>query len=114
VQKAMARDPEERYQSPDEMVEALFGTDSVRDGASGFDSGSLTMIARRAVEKSHPMPATLVRDFDALNVSPRQKRHHPTLPANACPINTDRTPRILLAVPGRQTLRTQFLSGLDN
>jgi serine/threonine protein kinase len=75
VQKAMARDPEQRYQSPDEMVEALFGTDSVRDGASGFDPGSLTMIARRAVEKSRPMPATLARDSDALNDSPRQNIH---------------------------------------
>lgn len=65
VQKAMARDPETRYQSADDMVEALFGTDAVRDGASGFDPGSLTMIARRAVEKSRPMPATLARDSDA-------------------------------------------------
>jgi serine/threonine protein kinase len=65
VQKAMARDPETRYQSVDEMVEALFGTDAVRDGASGFDPGSLTMIARRAVEKSRPMPATVARDSDA-------------------------------------------------
>jgi hypothetical protein len=65
VQKAMARDPETRYQSADEMVEALFGTDAVRDGASGFDPGSLTMIARRAVEKSRPMPATIARDSDA-------------------------------------------------
>lgn len=64
VQKAMARDPETRYQSADELVEALFGTDAVRDGASGFDPGSLTMIARRAVEKSRPMPATLARDSD--------------------------------------------------
>ena len=65
VQKAMARDPETRYQSADELVEALFGTDAVRDGASGFDPGSLTMIARRAVEKSRPMPATVARDSDA-------------------------------------------------
>ncbi|MFT5328047.1 MAG: serine/threonine protein kinase, partial [Planctomycetaceae bacterium] len=65
VQKAMARDPETRYQSADELVEALFGTDAVRDGASGFDPGSLTMIARRAVEKSRPMPATIARDSDA-------------------------------------------------
>ncbi|MFT4554768.1 MAG: protein kinase domain-containing protein [Planctomycetales bacterium] len=71
VQKAMARDPETRYQSADELVEALFGTDAVRDGASGFDPGSLTMIARRAVEKSRPMPATIARDSDAHKAAPR-------------------------------------------
>jgi len=71
VQKAMARDPETRYQSADEMVEALFGSDAVRDGASGFDPGSLTMIARRAVEKSRPMPATVARDSDAHKAAPR-------------------------------------------
>lgn len=76
VQKAMARDPETRYQSADEMVEALFGAEAVRDGASGFDPGSLTMIARRAVEKSRPMPATVARDSDAPNVAPKQKALH--------------------------------------
>jgi serine/threonine protein kinase/Tfp pilus assembly protein FimT len=73
VQKAMARDPDARYQSADEMVEALFGSDAVRDGASGFDPGSLTMIARRAVEKSRPMPATVARDSDAHKAAVRSK-----------------------------------------
>ena len=73
VQKAMARDPEARYQSADELVEALFGSDSVRDGASGFDPGSLTMIARRTVEKSRSMPATVARDSDAHKAAPRRK-----------------------------------------
>lgn len=76
VQKAMARDPETRYQSADELVEALFGTDAVRDGASGFDPGSLTMIARRAVEKSRPMPATVARDSDTPKVEPAKKVLH--------------------------------------
>ena len=73
VQKAMARDPDARYQSADEMVEALFGTDAVRDGASGFDPGSLTMIARRAVEKSRQMPATVARDSDTHKAAARPK-----------------------------------------
>ncbi|MDA1159867.1 MAG: protein kinase [Planctomycetota bacterium] len=71
VQKAMARDPDARYQSADEMVEALFGSDAVRDGASGFDPGSLTMIARRAVEKSRPTPATVARGTDTPEVPQR-------------------------------------------
>lgn len=62
VLKAMARDPEQRYQTPDELVEALFGADAVRDGASGFEPGSLTVIARRAVENARPLPETIGRD----------------------------------------------------
>lgn len=73
VQKAMARDPETRYQSADEMVEALFGAEAVRDGASGFDPGSLTMIARRVIENSRPMPATVARDSDAHKTPVRPK-----------------------------------------
>jgi serine/threonine protein kinase len=73
VQKAMARDPDARFQSADEMVEALFGTDAIRDGVSGFDPGSLTMIARRAVEKSQPMPATVARDSDANKAATQPK-----------------------------------------
>lgn len=90
VQKAMARDPETRYQSADDMVEALFGAEAVRDGASGFDPGSLTMIARRAVEKSRPMPATVARDSDAhkagvpaKNVAENRDRVSPASGSNA-------------------------------
>lgn len=92
VKKAMARDPETLYQSADELVEALFGTDSVRDGASGFDPGSLTMIARRAVEKSRPMPATVARDSGARNAAVPSKnvienrdRNSPGIGPNALP-----------------------------
>lgn len=48
VRKAMARDPEERYSTIEEMVEALFGSDIVRDGVSTFSPQSLTVLAQRA------------------------------------------------------------------
>lgn len=76
VQKAMARDPEARYQSADAMVEALFGSDAVRDGASGFDPGSLTMIARRAARQSPSMPETMARDSSSPAGRIHQKRAH--------------------------------------
>lgn len=72
VQKATARDPEERYQTADDLVEALFGSDAVRNGASGFDPGSLTVIARRAVQGSRSLPATVARDSDSPVMSLRQ------------------------------------------
>jgi len=60
VRRSMAHDPAERYQSVDEMVDALFGADAVRDGVSGFSPQSLTVVARRAVRQAgadHPAGA---------------------------------------------------------
>ena len=48
VQKAMAKDPGDRYQSVDELVADLFGNSSVADGVSTFSPNSLTVVAKRA------------------------------------------------------------------
>ena len=48
VLKAMAQDPADRYQSVDEMVEALFGAEHIQDSVSGFNPQSLTVLAGRA------------------------------------------------------------------
>lgn len=48
VRKAMAQKPEDRYQSVDEMVEALFGTEHIQNSVSGFNPQSLTVLAGRA------------------------------------------------------------------
>ena len=50
VLKAMAQDPEERYQSVDEMVEALFGAEHIQNSVSGFNPQSLTVLAGRAAQ----------------------------------------------------------------
>lgn len=50
VLKAMAQDPADRYQSVDEMVEALFGAEHIQNSVSGFNPQSLTVLAGRAAQ----------------------------------------------------------------
>jgi hypothetical protein len=51
IKKAMARDPALRYQTVQEMVEAVFGADHVRESVSGFSPGDLSMVAQRVAAR---------------------------------------------------------------
>jgi hypothetical protein len=48
IRKAMAKNPADRYQSVQEMVEAVFGSEQVRSSVSQFSPASLSMAAGRA------------------------------------------------------------------
>ena len=48
IQKALAKDPAERYQSVQEMVEAVFGAEHVRNSVSSFEPNSLSLAADKA------------------------------------------------------------------
>jgi hypothetical protein len=48
IQKAMAKNPDDRYRSVQEMVEAIFGSEAVRNSVSHFSPTSLSMMAGRA------------------------------------------------------------------
>ena len=52
IRKAMARDPEQRYDSVKDMVADLFGAEDVQNSVSAFDPGSLTLAANRVSEKA--------------------------------------------------------------
>lgn len=54
IRKAMSKDPAERYGSVQEMVEAVFGTEHVRNSVSQFSPDSLTMVAGQAARKISP------------------------------------------------------------
>jgi hypothetical protein len=47
IKKAMAKDPAQRYQSVQEMVEAVFGAEHVRQSVSVFSPDELSVVAAR-------------------------------------------------------------------
>ncbi|MFI5379186.1 MAG: serine/threonine-protein kinase [Tepidisphaerales bacterium] len=51
IRRAMAKDPAQRYQSVQEMVEAVFGSEHVRQSMSCFSPDSLSMVAARVAER---------------------------------------------------------------
>ena len=54
IVKAMAKNPADRYQSVQEMVEAIFGSEHVRNSVSAFTPDSLTMVAGYVAQKIPP------------------------------------------------------------
>jgi len=59
IKKAMAKDPSQRYQSVQEMVEAVFGEEHVRMSMSQFSPDDLTMVAGRVAQKAVAAGATV-------------------------------------------------------
>src|SRR6185369_15738112 len=51
IKKAMHKDPSRRYQSVQEMVEAVFGAEHVRNSMSVFSAEDLSMVAGRVAQK---------------------------------------------------------------
>lgn len=70
IRRAMEKDPAKRFQSVQEMVEAVFGSDDVRNSVSLFAPNSLTMVAGKAAGKvaaiaalTPPIPAPVLKPF---------------------------------------------------
>ena len=51
IRRALAKDPAERYQSAQEMVEDIFGADHVRNSVSQFAPEELSVVAEHLAEK---------------------------------------------------------------
>ena len=70
IKKAMAKDPDARYQSVQEMVEDLFGEDNIRNSVSQFSPEELSVIAQKVAEKAKidesPKAQTPIRGSEQL------------------------------------------------
>jgi len=51
IKKAMARDPQDRYQTVQEMVEDVFGAEKVRQSMSQFNAQELSIVAGQVAQK---------------------------------------------------------------
>jgi hypothetical protein len=67
IRRAMAKDPAQRYQSVQEMVEAVFGAEHVRQSVSCFSPESLSIVAGRAARE-----AGIEGSFKPSTVAPEQ------------------------------------------
>ena len=57
IKKALCKDPTERYQTVQEMVEDVFGSEQVQNSMSQFSPNSLSMVAERIGKKmGHDLP----------------------------------------------------------
>ena len=53
IRKAMAKDPADRYQTVQEMVEDLFGSENIRNSVSHFSPDELSVVAERVAAKAN-------------------------------------------------------------
>ncbi len=88
ILRAMSKDPSERYQTVQEMVEDVFGAAHVRESVSAFSPGDLSMVAGRVAGKvgvgesgktqagSEPGPKQAAASDEAAGEQKREKQQN--------------------------------------
>ena len=56
IKKALAKDPADRYETTQQMVEAVFGAEHIRQSVSSFSPDHLTMVAGRIADRAGIRP----------------------------------------------------------
>jgi F0F1-type ATP synthase assembly protein I len=75
IKKALAKEPSDRYETIQEMVEELFGSENVRNSVSHFSPDELSVVAQRVAAKANigQQPGGEKAKADANNAAPSAK-----------------------------------------
>ncbi len=65
IRKALAKNPADRYQTVQEMVEDVFGTEHIRNSVSQFSPESLSMVAERVARNARKQEVPPPSDREA-------------------------------------------------
>lgn len=114
VAKALAKDPDERYQTADEMAGAVFGHEHIQNSVAGFAPTELSIVARKVAQEVVGSDAqarlqhTPVRDNRTGRDRPRNAG--PQRSAKAAGQNEKQVPGWLLTnvIPGKASVAGRF------
>ncbi|HQA89454.1 MAG TPA: protein kinase [Sedimentisphaerales bacterium] len=73
IRKALAKDPDERYQTVQQMVEDVFGAEHVRNSVSQFSPEELSVVAEHIAHKMGEVKAARAQRPAAAGQTPGQK-----------------------------------------
>ena len=65
VAKSLAKNPDDRYATPADMVEAVFGTEHVQNSVVEFNPQELTLVANMATKRAFATPSGRAGESDA-------------------------------------------------
>ena len=107
IKRAMAKNPDERYASAAEMVEDVYGSQSVQNSVVGFNPQELTMVAGRAAAQARVAvgggkgPQSPV-GFESGDASAWKRNTDPSRPISVAVMqDTDAPTNTVVAGPGR-------------